>query len=389
MMEKNSEPRPVEPYVVAIGASAGGLDALERLFDGLTADSGSTFVVIQHLSPDHKSMMANLLSRHSDMPVVMVEQDMPIQANFVYLIPPGAIMQIDAGYLRLTPKAPKILTLPIDIFFTSMAAQYGPRSVGVILSGTGSDGTRGSTAINDAGGFLIAQEPENAKFDGMPRSVIATGLVDAILPVEAIGPRILAHIQNAPALVANVLREPSGRATALSPEAAMAGILHMLMQLGGIDFQEYKPGTVMRRIERRMTVRQVSSLESYLALPSLLSSCLTLPCLAFPSLLLPCLTLPCLAFPSLLLTCLTLPCLPFPSLLLPCLPFSRLFSLSLLLSPHIPFPSLTMLYFIFSFFFLSLHLIFHLLLLFLHSSSVLFHLPSLHLSHHLPSLPSS
>lgn len=266
MMEKNSEPRPVEPYVVAIGASAGGLDALERLFDGLTADSGSTFVVIQHLSPDHKSMMANLLSRHSDMPVVMVEQDMPIQANFVYLIPPGAIMQIDAGYLRLTPKAPKILTLPIDIFFTSMAAQYGPRSVGVILSGTGSDGTRGSTAINDAGGFLIAQEPENAKFDGMPRSVIATGLVDAILPVEAIGPRILAHIQNAPALVANVLREPSGRATALSPEAAMAGILHMLMQLGGIDFQEYKPGTVMRRIERRMTVRQVSSLESYLDL---------------------------------------------------------------------------------------------------------------------------
>jgi two-component system CheB/CheR fusion protein len=254
---------PRQQHIVAIGASAGGLDALERLFDGLGCESGSTFVVIQHLSPDHKSMMANLLARHTAMPVVMVEQDMPIEPDHVYLIPPGAIMHISAGHLKLTPKLPKILTLPIDVFFTSMAAEYGSMSVGVVLSGTGSDGTRGASAINEAGGLLVAQDPESAKFDGMPRSVIATGLVDAILPVEQIGARILAHVTSEPALIGKAVRESSGLATPLSPEAALSGILHLLMQVGSIDFQEYKPGTVMRRIERRMTVRQVGSLEDY------------------------------------------------------------------------------------------------------------------------------
>jgi two-component system CheB/CheR fusion protein len=256
-----------QPHIVAIGASAGGLEALEKLFDGLTCDSGATFVVIQHLSPDHKSMMANLLSRHTAMPVVMVEQDMPIEPNRVYLIPPGSIMHMGDGKLTLTPKNPRTLTLPIDVFFKSMAQHYGARSVGVVLSGTGSDGTRGASAINDSGGFLIAQEPEDAKFDGMPRSIIATGLVDAILPVEKIGARLLAHITNQPIVKAAVaLEEPAGRSPALSPEAALNGILRLLLQLGGIDFQEYKTGTVMRRIERRMNVRQVISLETYLEL---------------------------------------------------------------------------------------------------------------------------
>lgn len=176
-------------YVVAIGASAGGLDALEKLFAALPADTGAVFVVIQHLSPDHKSMMASLLARHTLMPVIMVEDDMPIRANHVYLIPPGSIMHLDGLHLRLTPKSPRAFTLPIDVFFQSLATQYSDRSVGVVLSGTGSDGTRGAGAINEAGGFLLAQDPENAKFEGMPRSVIATGLVDAILPVELIPQR--------------------------------------------------------------------------------------------------------------------------------------------------------------------------------------------------------
>jgi two-component system CheB/CheR fusion protein len=259
-------PVALPPHIVAIGASAGGLEALEKLFDTLACDTGSTFVVIQHLSPDHKSMMANLLSRHTQMPVIMVEQDMPIEPDHVYLIPPGSIMHMGEGQLRLTPKNPRTLTLPIDVFFKSMASHYGPLSVGVVLSGTGSDGTRGAAAINDAGGLLIAQEPENAKFDGMPRSVIATGLVDAILPVEQIGQRILAHILNQPVVKAAAQVEPSDRALAQSPEAAMNGILHLLLQVGGIDFQEYKPGTVARRIERRMTVRQVPTLADYLDL---------------------------------------------------------------------------------------------------------------------------
>jgi two-component system CheB/CheR fusion protein len=245
------------PPIVAIGASAGGLDALERLFDSLASDCGATFVVIQHLSPDHKSMMANLLSRHTRMPVVMVEQDTQIQADHVYLIPPGSIMHMGTGHLRLTPKNPRTLTLPIDVFFNSLAAHHGARAVGVVLSGTGSDGTRGAAAINDAGGLLIAQEPQDAKFDGMPRSVIATGLVDDILPVDQIGPRIMAHLLNRPLQALAQPAQSAGRPGDASPESALDGIMHLLLLLGGIDFQEYKPGTVMRRIERRMSVRKL------------------------------------------------------------------------------------------------------------------------------------
>jgi len=252
-------------YVVAIGASAGGLDALEKLFASLPADCGAAFVVIQHLSPDHKSMMASLLARHTRMPVVMVEEDMPIAPNQVFLIPPGSIMHMDGRLLRLKPKNPRTLTLPIDVFFQSLATHHGERAVGVVLSGTGSDGTRGAGSINEAGGFLLAQDPENAKFDGMPRSVIATGLVDAILPVEAMAQRIVAHISNQTPL-AERHREPTGQPLVAGPDAALAGIMHLLLQLGGINFEDYKPGTVMRRIERRMAVRQVNGIEAYLQL---------------------------------------------------------------------------------------------------------------------------
>ncbi|MBY0463641.1 MAG: PAS domain-containing protein [Burkholderiales bacterium] len=253
-------------YVVAIGASAGGLDALEKLFASLPADTGAAFVVIQHLSPDHKSMMASLLARHTSMPVVMVEENMPIQGNKVFLIPPGSIMHTDGSLLRLTPKSPRTLTLPIDVFFQSLATHHGEHAVGVVLSGTGSDGTRGAGAINEAGGFLLAQDPENAKFDGMPRSVIATGLVDVILPVERIAQRVVAHITNQSAPLGEGAHEALGRSLAIGPDAALSGILHLLLQLGGINFEDYKPGTVMRRIERRMAVQQVGSIESYLAL---------------------------------------------------------------------------------------------------------------------------
>ena len=253
-------------YVVAIGASAGGLDALEKLFASLPPDGGAAFVVIQHLSPDHKSMMASLLSRHTEMPVIMVEDDMPIAANQVFLIPPGSIMHMDQRHLRLTPKSPRTLTLPIDVFFQSLATQFGDKAVGVVLSGTGSDGTRGAGAINEAGGLLIAQDPENAKFDGMPRSVISTGLVDAILPVEAMAQRIVAHIHNQPPPQLDVSHRLRAQSLNMGPDAALAGVQHLLYQLGGINFEEYKPGTVMRRIERRMAVRQVASIESYLAL---------------------------------------------------------------------------------------------------------------------------
>lgn len=251
-------------YVVGIGASAGGLEALEQFFKHCPPDSGAVFVVIQHLSPDHKSMMSGLLGRHTRMPVVVVENDMAVTRDHVYLIPPGVEMRIASGHLYLKPKSPYGLTLPIDIFFTSLAEAFGNRAVGVVLSGTGSDGTRGAVAINAAGGFLLAQDPSGAKFDGMPRSAIATGLVDAVLPAAELPGRLLSHLQNQPyqATVVDDADDVAGRAP-LSSDEAVTAILSLMLQVGSIDFQEYKHGTVLRRIERRMQVRSVASLQEY------------------------------------------------------------------------------------------------------------------------------
>jgi two-component system, chemotaxis family, CheB/CheR fusion protein len=273
LMKKNAQPKSEDAessksalfdgYVVCIGASAGGLDALEKFFKTCPTDLGAAFVVVQHLSPDHKSMMSNLLARHTEMPVTMVEDDMQMDANHVYLIPPGAIMHVSKGHLHLTPKNPRGLTLPIDIFFSSLADVYDRHSVGIILSGTGTDGTRGSVAINAAGGFLMAQEPESAKFDGMPRSVIATGLVDAILPAEEIPARLLAHIRNIPYQEPEVEPPRLVAHANMTRDEVLAALLHLLHQVGGIDFSDYKPTTVMRRIDRRMQVRHTSELYQY------------------------------------------------------------------------------------------------------------------------------
>lgn len=252
-------------YVVCIGASAGGLDALERFFKACPLDTGAAFVVVQHLSPDHKSMMSNLLSRHTDMPVIMVEDDMVIEANNVYLIPPGALMHVTAGHLHLTPKNTRGLTLPIDIFFSSLAEIYQNKSIGIILSGTGTDGTRGAVAINAAGGFLMVQEPESAKFDGMPRSAIGTGIIDAIMPAEDLPERLIAHVRNLPVTKPDLPSKQIPHARMTSAEV-LAGILQLLHQVGGIDFGDYKQATIMRRIERRMQVRHTPELYQYLDL---------------------------------------------------------------------------------------------------------------------------
>jgi two-component system CheB/CheR fusion protein len=274
-LKKNDSPSVVpteinnfSSYVVGIGASAGGLDALEKFFDFCPVDTGATFVVIQHLSPDHKSMMSNLLARHTTMPVCMVEQNTTIEPNNVYLIPPGSIMHMGKGFLHLTPKNPRGLTLPIDIFFTSLAESYGNHAIGIVLSGTGSDGTRGASAINSMGGFLLAQEPSTAGFDGMPKSFINTGLIDAILPPEELATRVLAHINHLSSNEPEIYVESDSfiPRLALSHEEAFNAIMVLLLQISGIDFKDYKPSTIMRRLERRMQVRRVSTLEDYLKL---------------------------------------------------------------------------------------------------------------------------
>jgi two-component system CheB/CheR fusion protein len=251
-------------FVVCLGASAGGLDALERFFKSCPPDTGATFVVIQHLSPDHKSMMSNLLARHTTMPVTMVEDEMVMAPNHVYLIPPGQVMHVSPNHLHLTPKNPRGLTLPIDIFFASLASVYNKKAVAVILSGTGTDGTRGATAIHDAGGIVMAQEPESAKFDGMPRSVINTGIVNSVLPVEDLPARILAHLNNLP--VPAIPADHELQDVELTADEAKQEILRRLHQHSGINFEEYKQATVMRRIERRMNVRHTPHYQDYLRL---------------------------------------------------------------------------------------------------------------------------
>jgi two-component system CheB/CheR fusion protein len=252
--------------VVAIGASAGGLDALERLFHALPADSGAAFVVVQHLSPDHKSMMDNLLSRYTPMPVRVAAEGMALRADAVFLIPPGKEMRLEAGCLHLSPKPEHGLSLPIDIFFHSLAEQCADRALAVVLSGTGSDGSRGVVAVNAAGGFVFVQEPGSARFDGMPRAAMATGLADVVAPAEALAERIAGHLQS-PLKLAAVgpagLRNAGARdAEAMPP---LEGILEVLHGASGIDFREYKPNTVLRRIERRMQVLHCGSHADYLA----------------------------------------------------------------------------------------------------------------------------
>jgi two-component system, chemotaxis family, CheB/CheR fusion protein len=243
--------------VIGIGASAGGLDALDRLFSSLAPDTGAAYVVIQHLSPDHKSMMDNLLARHTAMPVRVAEHEMPLAADAVYLIPPGKTMRVAGDLLLLAPKPEHGLSLPIDIFFHSLAEQCGERAIAVVLSGTGSDGSRGLTAVNAAGGFVFVQEPQTAKFDGMPRSAIATGQVDVVAPAEDLALRLMTHLR-APRLLAG------GPGARMSPATLpLDGILERLLVSSGIDFREYKPTTVLRRIERRMQVLRAASLADY------------------------------------------------------------------------------------------------------------------------------
>jgi len=247
-------------FVVAIGASAGGLDALERLFEALPANTGAAYVVIQHLSPDHKSMMDSLLSRHTEMPVRVAEHGMPLAANCVFLIPPGKYMTLMGDRLQLAPKPDHGLSLPIDMFFHSLADQCHDNAIGIVLSGTGSDGARGLATLNANGGIVLVQDPTSAKFDGMPRSAIATGLVDVVAHAEELAEQLQAHI-----------RAPrSGAQRLLSADVAgmlalpLDGILQRLAASSGIDFREYKPATVMRRIERRMQVLHCGSLTDYL-----------------------------------------------------------------------------------------------------------------------------
>ena len=253
--------------VIAIGASAGGLDALERFFAALPAESGAAYVVIQHLSPDHKSMMDNLLARHTAMPIQVATHGMPLVRDQMFLIPPATQMTISSGRLQLAPKPEHGLSLPIDVFFRSLAEQVGKRAVAIVLSGTGSDGARGLLRVNEEGGLVMVQAPASAKFDGMPRAAIGTGLVDAVLPPEQLAQRVVDYLRSEPPRHDELGGAEMARRLPLSEQylTALDSVLAAVQAACGINFRDYKPGTVIRRVERRMQVRHCRSFTEYLA----------------------------------------------------------------------------------------------------------------------------
>ncbi|MEL7341467.1 MAG: chemotaxis protein CheB, partial [Bacteroidota bacterium] len=177
----------VRPFVIAIGTSAGGLETLTKLFDGLPKTPNLAIVVLQHLSPDHKSLMGELLARHSSMPIVSIEDQQKIEGGMIYLLPPKYLLGVEKGVFQLEKRlAGNVVQFPIDRFFEQLAADQPDRAVAIILSGTGTDGTRGIKVIKEKGGTVIVQDPKEAKFDGMPNSAISTQLADLILEVAQI-----------------------------------------------------------------------------------------------------------------------------------------------------------------------------------------------------------
>jgi two-component system CheB/CheR fusion protein len=255
----SARPTAGEFYVVGVGASAGGLEALESFFSPMPSDTGMAFVVVQHLSPDFRSVMDELLARWTQIPIHRVVDGMQVEPNAIYLIPPKKDMIISGGKLLLTDKEPgQGLTLPIDIFLRSLAHDAGSRAIGVILSGTGSDGSRGICEIHDAGGLVLVQDPDSAKFDGMPKSAVETGVVDAICRPIEMASNLLAYIEH-PAVAEYSSLLPA------SPQMLQGfdAIFQLLRKEYGIDFSYYKRSTVTRRVHRRVQMNQIVDLNEY------------------------------------------------------------------------------------------------------------------------------
>jgi two-component system CheB/CheR fusion protein len=252
-----SIPEPPLP-IVGVGASAGGFEAFRELLMALPSDTGLALVLVQHLDPGHESLLARLLSKATAMTVAEVEEGMTVEPNHVYVIPPNKTMGIRNGTLHLMARGePAVKHLPIDYFLGSLAEDRGNRAIGVILSGTASDGTMGLKAIKTEGGITFAQDIKSAKYDGMPRSAIAAGCVDFVLPPEGIASE-LARIGRHPYLGI----EPQAQADEGGDE--LHRIFILLHRATGVNFAYYKYSTIKRRIARRMLLHKLESLKSYL-----------------------------------------------------------------------------------------------------------------------------
>src|SRR3989440_1265257 len=247
--------------IVGVGASAGGLEAFTQLLKALPSRTGMAYVLVQHLDPTHESALTELLAKATEMPVRQVTDGMLVEPNRVYVIPPNVDMVISQGILRLTPRTEtRGHHMPIDRFLRSLAEDKGSNAIGVVLSGTASDGTLGLAAIKGEGGITFAQDEKSAKYDGMPKSAIATGCVDFVLPPEAIA-KELAKICEHP----YVAHSRPSQITDLMPDGDphLKTILLWLRMANKIDFSDYKPATVKRRILRRMTLHKIEKVKEY------------------------------------------------------------------------------------------------------------------------------
>ncbi len=251
---------PTPSHYVGIGASAGGLEAIEAFFTHMPSGSNMAFIVVQHLSPDYKSLMVELLSKKTPMPVHRAEDGMLVQPGNVYLIPPKKNLTIFHGRLLLSEQDHvRGVNLPIDVFLRSLAEDQAEKAVAIILSGTGSDGMRGVRTVKECGGIVMVQDEESAKFDGMPRSAISTGLADFVLPPDRMPDQLLAFAKHP------YSTKSSRSETILSDEDGLTRIFALLREKCKIDFTYYKPSTVTRRIERRMTISQTETIRDYLS----------------------------------------------------------------------------------------------------------------------------
>ncbi|MDW5377900.1 chemotaxis protein CheB [Halomonas sp. HP20-15] len=247
--------------VVGIGASAGGLAALKRFFSNVSADSGLAYVVVMHLSPEHESHLADLLQPHSKLPIQQVTETVPLLADHVYVIPPGRNLNTVDTHLRLSQLEDKRRErAPIDHFFRTLANTFDGNSVGVILTGTGSDGTLGIKEIKAHGGMTVVQDPREAEFDGMPQSALSTRLIDRVLPLDMIAGEIVRYATTQPRVVVPEKGEDPDEAQRNIQQKIFAQIRARC----GRDFTRYKHSTVMRRIQRRMQLHHIEELSQYL-----------------------------------------------------------------------------------------------------------------------------
>lgn len=253
---KTSSRTQQEQYIVAIGASAGGLEAIHEFFDNMPNGTGISFVIIQHLSSDHKSLLVELVARHTHMQVFEAKDNVELNGNCVYVIPNNKLITVKGNKLKLEEKrGDKSPNNAVDVFFQSLAKEKKQRAIAVILSGTGSDGTRGIESVKRGGGVVLVQDPDSAKFNGMPNSAVQSGYVDHVLPVQEMPAEIIVHSKQ---------QWLHSAEEEILDEAVLPRIFDLIHQVAGNDFHYYKTPTIVRRILRRMAKHNIGTAADYL-----------------------------------------------------------------------------------------------------------------------------